>query len=149
MKKLRHLARDIDPETGDVEYFKKGYTCREIKFGWYQKQSKRPPKVRKSDRKARKKQRANRLEHYNCPPRPLFHTSTPQINKKARYQLKMEVFRRDRFTCQQCGARNNLTLDHYIPLSRGGGWHLDNLQCLCQRCNEEKDNKMPYERQAA
>src|SRR5207302_1125747 len=29
------------------------------------------------------------------------------------------VFARDRWTCQYCGARSNLTVDHVIPQSKG------------------------------
>ena len=30
------------------------------------------------------------------------------------------VFARDDWTCQYCGARSNLTVDHVIPRSKGG-----------------------------
>lgn len=32
------------------------------------------------------------------------------------------------------------TIDHKIPLSRGGGWKRYNLTCACRSCNEEKTN---------
>jgi 5-methylcytosine-specific restriction endonuclease McrA len=31
------------------------------------------------------------------------------------------VFARDNWTCQYCGSRSNLTVDHVIPRSKGGG----------------------------
>ena len=37
------------------------------------------------------------------------------------------IFIRDRYECQYCGAKSNLTIDHVIPSSRGGEWRYDNL----------------------
>lgn len=42
---------------------------------------------------------------------------------------------------QYCGEvhhRNNLTLDHVLPLSRGGASSWTNLVCCCTRCNVRK-----------
>ena len=33
---------------------------------------------------------------------------------------RFNVFLRDRFTCQYCGDRGDLTFDHLLPRSRGG-----------------------------
>lgn len=32
------------------------------------------------------------------------------------------------------------TIDHKVPLARGGSWKRFNLTCSCRECNEEKDN---------
>lgn len=32
------------------------------------------------------------------------------------------------------------TIDHRMPLSRGGVWKRYNLTCACRGCNEEKDS---------
>ena len=32
------------------------------------------------------------------------------------------------------------TIDHKIPLSRGGTWKRYNLTCACRRCNTQKGN---------
>jgi 5-methylcytosine-specific restriction protein A len=45
---------------------------------------------------------------------------------------------RDRFTCQQCGAREHLEVDHIVPVARGGSWELDNLWVLCRTCHKRK-----------
>ena len=39
--------------------------------------------------------------------------------------------------CKYCRSRAN-HLDHIIPLSKGGGNNLDNLQLICGRCNRAK-----------
>ena len=33
---------------------------------------------------------------------------------------RFNVFLRDRFSCQYCGSRDDLTFDHLLPRSRGG-----------------------------
>jgi 5-methylcytosine-specific restriction endonuclease McrA len=53
---------------------------------------------------------------------------------------------RDRHTCQYCNYRGEqLTLDHVIPRSRGGGDTWDNLVAACVRCNVNKGNRTPKE----
>lgn len=41
--------------------------------------------------------------------------------------------------CAVCGACYDLTIDHILPISRGGRTTINNLQLLCKRHNEEKD----------
>ncbi|WP_218043192.1 HNH endonuclease [Embleya hyalina] len=45
---------------------------------------------------------------------------------------------RDRWTCQRCGARTELEVDHIVPVSRGGTWDLSNLLTLCRACHRQK-----------
>lgn len=37
--------------------------------------------------------------------------------------------------CKYCKNKDNLTLDHKIPKIKGGSNELNNLQCLCKKCN--------------
>ena len=62
------------------------------------------------------------------------------------------LFARDHYRCQFCGrsqhelrAREGLTRDHLIPLSRGGtnGW--TNVLTACSTCNTRKGNLLPEE----
>ena len=48
------------------------------------------------------------------------------------------VFARDGMRCRECGAAENLTIDHVIPVVRGGGDEIGNLQTLCRTCNSKK-----------
>jgi len=43
--------------------------------------------------------------------------------------------------CCKCGNTNNQTLDHIIPISRGGRHSVGNLQTLCLFCNVSKGTK--------
>jgi 5-methylcytosine-specific restriction endonuclease McrA len=55
---------------------------------------------------------------------------------------KVEVFRRDNYTCQYCGKRTSkLTVDHVIPRSLGGKHTWNNLVAACPECNHRKGEK--------
>jgi len=41
--------------------------------------------------------------------------------------------------CLCCGALDGLTVDHVVPISRGGKNIIDNLQLLCMKCNKRKN----------
>jgi 5-methylcytosine-specific restriction endonuclease McrA len=58
---------------------------------------------------------------------------------------RQRVFKRDGFRCVYCGVSKNLTIDHVIPKSRGGGNTWLNLVTCCKNCNRVKDNKTPEE----
>jgi 5-methylcytosine-specific restriction endonuclease McrA len=43
--------------------------------------------------------------------------------------------------CVACGATKDLTIDHVIPLRKGGTNFIENLQPLCRACNSSKKDK--------
>ncbi len=53
------------------------------------------------------------------------------------------VFARDDWTCQYCGSRTQLTVDHVIPRSKGGGSTWDNIVAACAPCNRRKGDSLP------
>src|SRR5881275_63355 len=53
------------------------------------------------------------------------------------------VFARDSWTCQYCGSRSNLTVDHVIPRSKGGASSWENIVASCAPCNRRKGNALP------
>jgi 5-methylcytosine-specific restriction endonuclease McrA len=53
------------------------------------------------------------------------------------------VFARDNWTCQYCGARTNLTVDHVIPRSKGGASTWENIVASCAPCNRRKGDALP------
>lgn len=58
---------------------------------------------------------------------------------------RFNVFLRDRFTCQYCGAREELTFDHVIPRSKGGLTTWENVVAACSPCNLRKGDRLPHE----
>ncbi|RPH95282.1 HNH endonuclease [candidate division KSB1 bacterium] len=58
-------------------------------------------------------------------------------------QVKMEVWKRDKGRCVECGATDNLHFDHIIPYSKGGSsLTANNIQLLCARHNLLKKDKI-------
>lgn len=44
--------------------------------------------------------------------------------------------------CLRCGEISKQTIDHVIPLSKGGTNYIDNIQPLCKSCNSHKNNRI-------
>ena len=44
-------------------------------------------------------------------------------------------------TCLACGEKTFLTVDHVVPITKGGPNTIDNLQPLCNPCNNRKKTK--------
>jgi len=57
---------------------------------------------------------------------------------------RFNVFLRDRFECQYCGIRDDLTFDHLIPRSRGGKTTWDNVVAACAPCNLLKGGRLAH-----
>ena len=55
------------------------------------------------------------------------------------------IYKRDNYECVYCGSNKNLTLDHVMPKSRGGGNEWTNLVTSCFKCNLKKGSKTPEE----
>lgn len=50
------------------------------------------------------------------------------------------------YQCVYCGCvSNKLTMDHIIPISRGGNHTLENILPACQQCNSKKGARTPEE----
>jgi 5-methylcytosine-specific restriction endonuclease McrA len=58
---------------------------------------------------------------------------------------RFNVFLRDRFTCQYCGAREDLTFDHLVPRSKGGHTTWENVVTACSPCNLRKGDRVMRE----
>jgi 5-methylcytosine-specific restriction endonuclease McrA len=59
---------------------------------------------------------------------------------------RRNVFKRDRYTCQYCGCQpgsNELTIDHVLPRSQGGGSSWANCVLACVECNSRKADRTP------
>jgi 5-methylcytosine-specific restriction endonuclease McrA len=65
--------------------------------------------------------------------------------KRSRFPAftRFNVFLRDRFTCQYCGEREELTFDHVVPRSKGGVTSWENVVAACSVCNLKKADLLP------
>lgn len=69
---------------------------------------------------------------------------------KARELRKTQWWRckLDQGVCHYCGrhcAREELTMDHVVPLARGGRSSKANLVACCKSCNSAKKSRLPSE----
>ncbi len=79
----------------------------------------------------------------------------PEIVVLARYDrsprqqvpfTRKNLYRRDEHRCQYCGTRkplNELSIDHVVPRSRGGGSSWENCVLACLPCNVRKGDRRP------
>jgi len=86
-----------------------------------------------------------------------FELAVPRIirlvwyDRRPRQPVKLNrrnIYARDASRCQYCGKKfptTELTLDHVVPRSRGGGAAWDNLVCCCVNCNVRKGGRLPAE----
>jgi 5-methylcytosine-specific restriction endonuclease McrA len=59
---------------------------------------------------------------------------------------RLNVYARDRFTCQFCGRRaptEDLNFDHVVPRRQGGRTTWENIVTSCIECNSRKADRTP------
>lgn len=93
-----------------------------------------------------------RIYGHDC---PVFSVSEPftetremrTISRSIPDSIKRRVLFRDKQVCQNCKDNiddNEVHFDHVIPWSKGGSSDENNIQLLCEECNQSKSNS--YER---
>jgi 5-methylcytosine-specific restriction endonuclease McrA len=97
-------------------------------------------------------ERVNIVSHYDKTVRsPSFEMRLPSVVslktyiKPSRHPAftRFNVFLRDRFICQYCASREDLTFDHVIPRSKGGTTTWENVVAACSPCNLRKGDQLP------
>jgi 5-methylcytosine-specific restriction endonuclease McrA len=79
-------------------------------------------------------------------PRVIVLVGFDRIPKRHVRYSRVNIFARDKFTCQYCGAkphRSQLNLDHVVPRSLGGKTSWENVVCSCVDCNRRKGGRTP------
>ena len=86
-----------------------------------------------------------------------FEIAVPRIvrllgyDRMPRQQVKLNrrnIFARDANRCQYCGRSfptSELSIDHVVPRSQGGGATWENMVAACVRCNVKKGGRTPRE----
>ncbi len=54
---------------------------------------------------------------------------------------RFNLFLRDEFSCQYCGAKQDLTFDHVLPRKLAGVTSWENVVAACAPCNLKKGSK--------
>lgn len=65
-------------------------------------------------------------------------------NSRTKRRIKQDLFRKygDKcFYCKKTLVISCATIEHLIPLSEGGTWHIKNLRIACVCCNNLRGNK--------
>ena len=79
------------------------------------------------------------------------------VPRRRAHWSRKGVLVRDNYTCIYCSAKpgvlhkgkiinkNDLTIDHIMPKSRGGKDKWSNTACACAACNHRKGDRTPHE----
>jgi 5-methylcytosine-specific restriction endonuclease McrA len=81
-------------------------------------------------------------------PRVIALTAYDRVPRRHVRYSRINVFARDRYTCQYCGARpprSQLNLDHVVPRALGGRTTWENVVCSCVDCNRRKGGRTPQQ----
>jgi 5-methylcytosine-specific restriction endonuclease McrA len=58
---------------------------------------------------------------------------------------KNRIMSRDGRKCKICGCYEDLTIDHIVPVSKGGSNRDNNLMTLCLTCNQRKGSDIYHQ----
>lgn len=66
---------------------------------------------------------------------------------ESRKEKVSQIIKRDGYLCYICkkdfGKKEKPTIDHWIPLSKGGTWDIENLRLAHKQCNIWKGDRIP------
>lgn len=75
------------------------------------------------------------------------HRTARQKKQERRALMVARLVERDGqhcYLCEEYVMYWDITLDHYIPKSRGGPSSFENYRIACQPCNNRKGDRMPH-----
>lgn len=78
------------------------------------------------------------------------------ISQNRKKRIKRKIWKRDNYICQYCFKdlsssmitefkrlpHGDITVDHIIPLIKGGTWRMYNLVTACRKCNGSKGGRI-------
>lgn len=85
------------------------------------------------DEYSRLQQKVERLRQISC-------RSVKGSRAKIPDDIVAFVLTRDAEKCVACSSKEELQIDHVVPVSRGGSDSVENLQLLCRTCNQKRGN---------
>ena len=67
----------------------------------------------------------------------------PRLSRKYK-EVRLKALARDGYVCHYCGAENkDMTIDHIIPISKGGSHTMGNVRLVHMGCNSKKSDRLP------
>lgn len=69
-------------------------------------------------------------------------TGPPYKRRSISTMRRLKIMLRDGGRCVECESVKELSIDHIVPVSKGGSDEDDNLQTLCRRCNSSKRDRI-------
>jgi len=81
-------------------------------------------------------------------PRVIVLRNYDRVPKRHVRYSRVNVFTRDKYTCQYCGTRpprSELNLDHVVPRALGGKTSWENVVASCVDCNRRKGGRTPQQ----
>jgi len=121
----KHIERDLARKR---EYYKENRQTRlEKNREW---QTNNPEKVRDCKRRWKR----------NNPDSAKVYKHARRAKTKGTFTVNewQELLARYGGGCLACGSTDNISVDHVIPISKGGSNTIDNIQPLCRECNCKK-----------
>lgn len=147
-KSLSSFHKDKSKELGHTRQCKPCTSERSKRY--YQKAGEKMRKQMAEQRKnsyehrieIERRSRAKNKEKY----RPIKNARQSKRNKvlsdKEYHVLPKDLRKIYSSSCWACGTKENISLDHIIPLSRGGSHSVGNMLSLCRSCNSSKGNRL-------
>jgi hypothetical protein len=80
------------------------------------------------------------MDLLHSPSEYLFNLRTTSSSEAKRLWRK-EIKEKWENQCAYCGSKENLTIDHIIPQSKGGTDFTKNVVCCCHSCNQSKGHE--------
>jgi hypothetical protein len=130
------LQEEKDRPKRDPQYMKEYYEANKQKWkdGWEKHKEKNLEKARQW-----KKDNYEWVRDNNRKRRELKTISDYKFSK----DYAKQVYSKFDNQCFNCGSKENLAIDHHVPLSKGKQLTLSNAVILCRSCNSSKKDKMP------
>ena len=128
----------------------KQYVCIKCKGERRKKKYRENPENElKKSREYRQTERGKFLHRNKEHRRRMQKNATPEEHKITESQWRKLIESQD-YKCARCGCKftdeNKPTMDHIVPLSKGGEHTSANIQALCQTCNSSKGGNMNYDK---
>lgn len=103
---------------------------------------KNPSKYRAYDKQWKKENKLS-VYSYDCTKRQKRRAAINNTACKATAKDVQIIIKKSKGLCYYCGKKDKMTLDHVIPLSKGGLHEKANLVAACSHCNTSKGNRDP------